>query len=125
MTYKTLNEIENLIWAFNNSTLLRSSWTHEVHLIIALWYLNNYSETEAINCICKGIQQYNSAVGIQTTNDSGYHVTMTLFWIFMVRKYLSDTTANCSILELANGLIQTYGNSALPFEYYSHGLLMS
>lgn len=116
MKYKTLDEIKKLIWKFENFTLPHSEWTHNAHLIVALWYLMHYSESEATDIICSGIQRYNFAMGIKTTKNSGYHATMTMFWIRIVDKYLSNAVANCSILEIANKLIKNYGNSSLPFE---------
>ena len=131
--YWTLGEIEGLIQAFENCTLPRSEWTHQAHLIVALWYLTHYSQPEATNCIRVSeaaslklrIQQYNLAQGIKTTKDSGYHETITLFWIEIVRRYLSVATANGSLVDIANGLIDSCGNPRLPLEYYSRELLMS
>ncbi|MFB2892988.1 hypothetical protein ACE1CI_08755 [Aerosakkonemataceae cyanobacterium BLCC-F50] len=123
-TYQTLSEIENLIRAFEDCTLSRSEWTHPAHLTVALWYLTHYSETEATNCIRNHIQRYNSAKGIKTTKDSGYHETITLFWIRIISQYLA-TKSNEEVLNLANGIIENYANKNLPFEYYSHDLLMS
>lgn len=123
-TYQTLSEIENLIRAFEDCTLPRSEWTHPAHLTVALWYLTHYSETEATNCIRNHIQRYNSAKGIKTTKDSGYHETITLFWIRIISQYLA-TKSNEEFLNLANGIIENYANKNLPFEYYSHNLLMS
>ena len=51
--------------------------------------------------------------------------TITLFWVRMVREYLAVEGANRSIVELANSLIQNYGNPSLTLEYYSRDLLMS
>lgn len=124
-TYKTFEEIENLVGAFEDCTLPRCEWTHHAHLTVALWYLTHYSQLEATNCIRDPIQRYNLAIGIKTTQDSGYHETITLFWVRIVLRYLSAENANCSIVELANGLIHSYGNTRLPLEYYSRDLLMS
>lgn len=123
-TYQTLSEIENLILAFEDCRLPRSEWTHPAHLTVALWYLTHYSETEATNYIRDGIQKYNSAMGIKTTKDSGYHETLTIFWIRIVSQFLT-TQPHKETLNLANKLIQNYANKNLPFEYYSHDLLMS
>ncbi|MFB2877538.1 hypothetical protein [Floridanema aerugineum] len=123
-TYQTLGEIENLIRAFEDCTLPRSEWTHPAHLTVALWYLTHYSETEATNCIRNHIQRYNSTKGIKTTKDSGYHETITLFWICIISQYLA-TKSNEEVLDLTNGIIENYANKNLPFEYYSHDLLMS
>ena len=94
-------------------------------MIVALWYLMHYSELEATNYIRNGIKQYNHAIGIKTTKDSGYHETLTLFWIEIVRRYLSVAIANGSFIDIANGLIDSCGNPHLPLKYYSRELLMS
>ncbi|MDP8963126.1 MAG: hypothetical protein M3O33_03900 [Cyanobacteriota bacterium] len=123
--YWTSGEIESLIEAFENCTLPRSEWTHQAHLIVALWYLTHYSQLGATNCIPEAaslklrIQQYNLAQGIKTTQNSGYHETITLFWIEIVRRYLSVATANGSFVDIANGLLHSCGNPRLPLEYYS------
>lgn len=123
--YRTIDEIERLVRAFERCTLPRCEWTHQAHLIVALWYLTHYSQLEATNCIRYGIQQYNLAHGIKTTKNSGYHETITLFWVRMVCQYLAVAGTNRSIVELANCLIQDYGNPRLTLEYYSRDLLMS
>ncbi|MGA9381954.1 MAG: hypothetical protein WBV73_24600 [Phormidium sp.] len=122
--YQTLGEIENLIHTFEDCTLSRSEWTHPAHLTVALWYLTHYSETEGTNCIRNHIQRYNLVKGIKTTKDSGYHETITLFWIRIISEYLASKP-NEEILDLANGIIENYENKNLAFEYYSHDLLMS
>lgn len=123
--YWTLGEIEGLIQAFENCTLPRSEWTHQAHLIVALWYLTHYSELEATNCIRVRIQHYNLNIGIKTTIDSGYHETLTLFWVRIVCLYLATEGANSSLVDLANNLIQHCGKPSLPLEYYSRDRLMS
>ena len=122
--YQTEDEIEALVTKFNNCTLPRSEWNHTAHLIVALWYLIRYDEQEAIEQIRDRIKRYNAAMGIKTTKDSGYHETMTLFWVWMVRHYLSLNSKQDSILLLANSLIGTY-DKYLPLQYYSRDLLMS
>ena len=118
-------ELANLVKAFQNCTLPRSEWTHQAHLIVALWYLANYPQLEAISLIINRIQNYNNALGIKTTKDSGYHETITLFWIKIMNKYLTAKGKNCSFVDLANGLIEHSGNPNLSLEYYSLNRLMS
>jgi hypothetical protein len=123
--YQTLSEIEILIREFDACTLPRHQWEHQAHLTVALWYLTHYSQPEATNYIRNGIQRYNLAQGIKTTKDSGYHETITLFWIQIVRRYLSVGTANGSFVDIANALLHSYRNPRLPLEYYSRERLMS
>ncbi|BAZ15017.1 hypothetical protein NIES4071_68870 [Calothrix sp. NIES-4071] len=122
-TYNSLSEIENLVAAFNNCTLARSEWTHAAHLTVALWYLKNYELQEATKRIRRGIQKYNAAIGIQITLNSGYHETITLFWIQVVESFLFSVEAK-SILQQANELVCTFDPN-FPLQYYSRDLLMS
>ena len=123
--YRSPSEIDSLIHAFQECSLPRSQWTHEAHLTVALWYLFYDSEQEAINAIRNGIKRYNSALGIETTKDSGYHETLTLFWVRIIRQYLVQESRNRSIVSLANGLIAKYADRTLPFRYYTRDRLMS
>jgi hypothetical protein len=123
--FSTNKEIESLIRAFEDCTLPRSQWTHAAHLTVALWYLVRYSHSDAIALIRQGIERYNAAMGIQATKNSGYHETLTLFWIHLVRYYLVTKHSQNSLPCLANELILVYGDRALPLTYYSHDLLMS
>ncbi|WP_026734776.1 hypothetical protein [Fischerella sp. PCC 9605] len=123
--FQTVAEIENLLAAFNHCTLPRCEWNHTAHLTVALWYLTQYGEKEGSDRIRQSIQRYNAAMGIQTTKNSGYHETLTLFWIQIVRRYLSVNNRKDSLLQLTNGLIDSYGNKYLPLQYYSRDLLMS
>lgn len=123
--FHTVSEIEKLISMFETCSLSRCEWDHAAHLTVALWYLTNYEDKQAINIIREGIQKYNIAMDIKTTKNGGYHETLTLFWIYMVRHYLLNQDNIGSLLQLANELIHTYRNKSLPLEYYSRDLLMS
>ena len=125
LIYRSPKEIDSLIHAFQEGSLPRSQWTHEAHLTVALWYLCYDSEQEAINAIRNGIKLYNSVQGIETTQNSGYHETVTLFWVRNVGRYLADESHNRSIVHLANGLIAKYADRTLPFRYYTRERLMS
>lgn len=125
MTYKTLTEIESLVRAFEDCTLPRSLWTHQVHLTVALWYLTHFSEEQAIKCMRDRICKYNVTVGIKNTRASGYHETLTLFWMRIVLHYLVHKSKDYFLVELANNLIATYTSTKLPLEYYSCNLLLS
>ncbi|RUT06787.1 hypothetical protein DSM106972_030440 [Dulcicalothrix desertica PCC 7102] len=119
-----MSDIENLVAAFDNCTLAHGEWTHAAHLTVALWYLKNYELQEAVKHISQGIQKYNVAIGIQNTLNSGYHETITLFWIQVVQSFLLSTDAKGSILQLANQLVSNFDKN-LPLQYYSYDLLIS
>nr|WP_242030389.1 MULTISPECIES: hypothetical protein [unclassified Coleofasciculus] len=103
----------------------RDEWNHRAHLTVAVWYLTRYSEAEATKKVCDRIQRYNQVNGIQTTNDSGYHETITLFWIRIISRYLSIAGKNFSIVDITNEFIKNYGKKSFPLQYYSRDRLMS
>lgn len=125
MTYKTLAEIESLVRAFEDCTLPRFCWTHQAHLTVALWYLTHFSEERAIKCMRDRIRKYNVATGVENTKNSGYHETITLFWLLIISNYLISEIPACKLVDIANKLLYTYENSELVFEYYSRNLLLS
>lgn len=125
MTYHSIQEIEQVVQSFETCQLPRSQWTHQAHLTVALWFLVHYPQAEAIERIRAGIQRYNQAVGIENTETSGYHETITRFWISKVQAFLNQTSSNQFTLERWHELMQQCCDPRLPLQYYSHDYLMS
>ncbi|WP_341525727.1 hypothetical protein WKK05_24535 [Nostoc sp. UHCC 0302] len=124
--YQIDETVVTLVQQFEDCTLPRTDWNHAAHLTIAVWYLSQYSESEATIRIRTGIQHYNHCNGIANTKNSGYHETLTLFWIFIARRFLATANPNVSVSALVNDFILTYGERKSLFcEYYSDELIMS
>lgn len=122
--YASFDEIKKVVEAFESCTLPRAQWTHAAHLTVAFWYLVCYPLPEAAEKIRGGIQRYNESQGIKQTKDGGYHETLTLFWIRLVRHYLTTVTLEGHLVVLLNEMLRRYGRQ-LPFEYYSRDRLLS
>ena len=122
MSEKTL---KTLITQFENKTLSKDKWTHEAHLIVAIWYLKNHTK-EAATCLLRsGIITYNMAVGTKNTPTSGYHETITLFWIWLIGVFI-QSNKDLTINELINSFLASkYSNKSIFFDYYSRELLFS
>jgi hypothetical protein len=125
MTYRTQDEIEGLVKEFENATLSRCEWTHTAHLTIALWYSLKHAHPENGELIRYGIQNYNAAQGIESTPTSGYHETITLFWIIIAQKFISSVDTHDALLILTSLFIDQYSNPKLVFDYYSYDVLFS
>lgn len=120
-----LKEIEKLIQQFQNRTLPKEVWTHEAHLIVALWFVKKYPKSEATCLIRAGIISYNVAVGTPNTATSGYHETITLFWIWLIGEYISNhPTLDIEVL-VSSFLQSKYAQKDIFFKYYSKELLFS
>jgi len=123
--YSLLEEIEQLVSAFENCTLPRTAWTHQAHLTIGAWYLAKHPRPAATQFIRDGILELNRAHGTVNDADHGYHETITLFYVGAIAHYLRTGNGNSSLLATVNALLTTRGHKELPFEYYSRERLMS
>lgn len=123
--YRPAHEIASLVGEFEACTLARERWTHEAHLTVALWYLARHAEAEATALIREGIKRYNHACGVAQTPTGGYHETITLFYVRVIRCYLASARSGAEPAELVSGLLAEYGDKSLPLEYYSRERLLS
>lgn len=118
-------EIKSLIKRFEDHTLPKDEWTHEAHLVVAVWYLLNNDFEDAMNRVRQYIIQLNDAVGTPNTDHSGYHETITKFWLITALDFLNEKKYN-SVCDACNALINSEkGSSHYPMNFYSRDLLHS
>ena len=120
-----IEKIEVLVEQFQNSTLPKEAWTHEAHLIVAVWHLNKYAKAEATCLLRAGIIHYNAAVGTKNTPTGGYHETITLFWIWLINEYIENNKGLKTNELVAVFLESTYAKKDVFLKYYSKELLFS
>jgi hypothetical protein len=114
-------EIEAFIRSFENCSLPRAEWTHQRHLIVALWYLTRRQEAQATQLIREGIQRYNLSQG----NPTGYHETITLAWVAVVQRFLAARDRTQPVSDLAEELLTSCGTKDYLLRYYTEHILMS
>jgi hypothetical protein len=123
--FRTNEEVFSLVRRFGDCTLPRSEWTHAAHLTVALWFLLEFDWPEATERVRLGIRRYNAAHGIVTTPTGGYHETLTLFWLRVVRSFLEGgRNEGRSLVGLANELGAS-ADSGLPLRHYTRERLFS
>lgn len=117
--------IKEIIFQFNNLTLPKSKWTHEAHLIVAIWFLKHYEKAEATYYLRSGIINYNLKTGTKNTPTSGYHETITIFWIELIDWFIKQHK-NSEIEALIFIFLKSkYASKTIFLEYYSKELLFS
>jgi hypothetical protein len=72
-----------------------------------------------------GIYWLNDSHGTPNTDDSGYHETITVFWLQTVAQFLFDNRHNDSVAFLANKLVASYNDARLPLTVYTRERLFS
>jgi hypothetical protein len=84
----TEEEIDLFLSAFETCTLPKERWTHAAHILGGACYVHRLGEREALDHMRFSVQRYNVAVGGQNTATSGYHETVTGFWIKLLAAFL-------------------------------------
>ncbi len=125
-TYRSEQEIRDLVEKFHARTLPVTRWTHQAHLTVGLWFVTNRPAERVLDELRQGISLYNEAVGTANTDSDGYHETITAFYAWAIRKFVSETASGTPLLDMANGLlVSRYAASSFPFEFYSRDRLLS
>lgn len=120
MYFKDEKEISELVRAFETCEIHPAEFKHYQHLAVALWYLKHLPYEAATEKMRGGIQRLAAAYG-----KTGYHETITVFWLKMVHSFLLRTNSRATIFELANEVAGEYGNKNVMAEYYSEEILAS
>lgn len=71
---------------FIHGRLQKDEWTHEAHLITCWMALRDRSPAETLSFLRRSIQEHNCGIGIANTDDSGYHETLTVYYIAAVHE---------------------------------------
>ncbi len=112
---------------FDAATLPSWAWTHEAHLICATSILSRFGIESAPMEMRKRILKYNESVGKINSDTSGYHETVTFFWLKAVWERLSvDGKINfdqATLDELLSSI--DLANRNLFLQVYSEKLILS
>ncbi len=122
-----ISEAEQLIKNFLECKLAKGEFSHEAHLITALYLLSKHGDN-TLPIIRQHLKDYLKSIGVESTDTSGYHETLTVFWLWRIKKQFADKNGkvhwNQNIVdELVDDFEITERNIWL--EYYSKELMMS
>src|SRR5437762_1230175 len=99
---------EEALAAFENGSFPKDRWNHAAHLRIAAIYLITHAPEEALGRMRDGVRRYNEAVGGQNTEDSGYHETLTRFWMAVAAAFLADLPGTVTRTEKIQALVDRF-----------------
>ncbi len=108
--------------AFSATTLPKEQWTHAAHVTVAAAWIHENSAT-ALDRLRPAIREYNAATGGLNTETSGYHETLTRFWVLRITETLPQEKSR---LEAVRDAVARYGpQSGLFRRYYSFDVVNS
>lgn len=120
-----VSRTEQLVEAFLACTLPRQEWTHHAHLRVGLWHLLHLGPDEALAQLRERIQRYNLSIGGANTATSGYHETITRFYVWLIARFVASADRSLPLDTLADELIRCHGDRDLPLRYYTQDRLQS
>jgi hypothetical protein len=126
MIYYPIEDAYHLIEQFNNQTLPKDEWTHEAHLMVGFYHAANYGENALLHLRNK-ITKLNEVHDVINSTSSGYHETITHFWLWAVQHYCSVGGVLDFNQESLDDMLWTeeLANRNLWLEYYSKDLMLS
>ncbi|MEO0492930.1 MAG: hypothetical protein AAF081_05910 [Actinomycetota bacterium] len=65
-------------------TLPKPQWTHEAHVAACWAAIRAHGHDDALTLLRDGIRRYNEATGVENTETSGYHETITRYYVAAV-----------------------------------------
>lgn len=120
-----MSETERIARALIDRTLPKAEWTHEAHLRTGLWHVYTHGAVVALELLRQRISAYNESVGTMNTDSSGYHETITRFYVTVIDRFLATADRGTDIDALSRELLTNYGDRKLPLHHYSEGKLFS
>ncbi|MGH9942721.1 MAG: hypothetical protein ACRD9R_10255 [Pyrinomonadaceae bacterium] len=119
--YRDERDIETVVRRFEACDFAPTEFTHGAHLTVALWYLARLPSEAAAGRMREGLRRFLAHHGLAT----GYHETITLFWLKLVRRFLDGQADGRALTDITNEMLATCSDSKLLFEYYSRELVQS
>ncbi len=123
--YTSDDSVRSVLDAFHAGSLPRSAWNHRAHLTAALSFARDLPPIAALDATRSAILRFNAAAGIVSTPDSGYHETLTVFYMHLVTLHVARHPAPPTLAADANALVAEWGAKELPLRYYSESRLFS
>lgn len=120
-----MDEVETLVDGFHRAAIARQCWDHRSHLAAAAWTALRCGDEDPLAAIRAAILRYNTGQGIVTTETSGYHETVTAFWMGRVVALLAARPAGDSELAFVNRVLAELGDGAQIFRHWSRERLFS
>lgn len=110
--------------AFVEGRLSKDEWTHEAHLITCVVTLADRNPAQAVEFLRHAIQTHNCGIGIANTETSGYHETLTCYYVTAVAEATVDHPGSIEdrvVAALANDLC----DRKAPLKFWSNDRLFS
>lgn len=123
--FRSDEEIISIGSGFLDRSLPRSAWTHVAHFAAVFWLGEAHPEIDLTQELSNLIRAYNAATGVENTDKSGYHATISLASLRAARFFRSSRLAE-PLFATCNALMASpFGISDWVLKYWSRETLFS
>jgi hypothetical protein len=119
--WRTNEDLEAFMSAFEALSLPKKDWTHAAHLAVGALYCLRYGEHEALGRLRIGIRRLNESHNVENSDTGGYHETLTRFWLTIISRFLGEYNGRhpqASKLSAVHALVERFGTNAGLFRRY-------
>lgn len=111
---------------FLTQRLQKAEWTHEAHLAVTLWAIEERADLIPERDFPQLIRDFNVSVGGVNNDRQGYHDTITQCFIVGVRVFLAGQSDALALVDRVNRLLLSdQGQRDWPLRFYSPSRLFS
>ncbi len=122
----TLEDVHRLRAGFDNHTLPGSEFNHTAHIAVGAMYVCELGPEAALAYLRQAIPPYNESQGGQNTDTSGYHETLTRFWVDRLAEFVTALPPGLTAAQRSLAAVEAFGTrSKLHEEYYSFDVVKS
>ena len=108
---------------FESGELPRAEWNHAAHLSMSAATIHAGGDKDTVRA---RILVYAKAQGIVSTPDSGYHETITCFWVERIRELTAALGRGACAWDAARAAVSAFAHRGRLFDaYYSYDLIAS
>lgn len=118
-------ELQALVRRFEEGTLVKSLWTHAAHVAMGSHYVFLLGETDALAMMRLRVRAYNEAVGTINSTSSGYHETLTRFWIAVLARLFVVHPTETELAFVQRAVASYGGKRDLHGAYYNFDVAKS
>jgi hypothetical protein len=122
----TLQDIHRLRAGFDSRTLPGVEFNHVAHIAVGALYVCELGSAAALAHLQRTIPAYNESQGGQNTDTSGYHETLTRFWVDRLAEFVATLPPELTSAERSLAAVEAFGTrSRLHEEYYTFDVVKS
>ena len=100
--YSFESEIEDVVRGFETCTTDKSAFKHRDHLTVGVWYLQTLDTQAAVERMRAGLLRFIEHHGVPREK---YSEEVTVYWIELIKKKLSELTPGASLVDQCNYVI--------------------